>query len=91
MTTRYQIEKQNRFNTWEKLVNVLARGDNIEEGHFVERTWSTLLSKPINPEKNFYLAQRNGLKRCIGYFMGRCGILTIKPWNVAAMLAKQGS
>ena len=45
MTTRYQIEKQ--FNTWEKLVDVLAS---------VERAWSTQLSKPLNPEKNFYLA-----------------------------------
>ena len=54
MTTRYQIEKQ--FNTWEKLVDVLARSDLIKEGHFVERAWSTQLSKPLNPAKNFYLA-----------------------------------
>lgn len=90
MTTRNQISKQNN-TVWELLERSLSREDNIEEGHFAERTWAALLSKPINPEKNFYLDERNGLKRCIGHFKGRCGVLSIKPWSVAAMLAKQGS
>jgi hypothetical protein len=90
MTTRHQIERQD-VSVWKKLEQSLSRDDNIEEGHFAERTWAALLSKPINPEKNFYLQERNGLKRCIGHFKGRCGILTIKPWNVDAMIAKQGS
>lgn len=29
---------------WNDLVNVLSRGDNIEEGHFMERLWGSLIS-----------------------------------------------
>jgi hypothetical protein len=30
-----------------KLEISLTRGDNIEEGHFVERSWAALLSNPL--------------------------------------------
>ena len=34
-----------------KLVSSLARGDNIEEGHFAERTWAALLSRKYTFEE----------------------------------------
>lgn len=35
----------------EALANSLSRGDNIEEGHFAERTWAGLLSAPLSLEE----------------------------------------
>jgi hypothetical protein len=32
---------------WARLEQSLSRGDNIEEGHFVERTWAALLATPL--------------------------------------------
>jgi hypothetical protein len=32
---------------WLALEKSLARGDNIEEGRFAERSWATLLSDPL--------------------------------------------
>ena len=40
------IYKQD-MKMWMKLEISLARGDNIEEGHFVERSWAALLSNPL--------------------------------------------
>jgi hypothetical protein len=40
------IYKQD-MNMWMKLEISLTRGDNIEEGHFVERSWAALLSNPL--------------------------------------------
>jgi len=36
---------------WEKMEASLMRGDNIEEGHFAERTWAALLSRPLSLEE----------------------------------------
>jgi hypothetical protein len=36
---------------WTSLETSLSRGDNIEEGHFAERTWAALLSKPLGLEQ----------------------------------------
>ena len=33
---------------WSALSTALQRGDNIEEGHFVERLWAALLSPPVD-------------------------------------------
>jgi len=34
-------------SAWKRLGDELIRGDNIEEGHFMERTWAILLSTPL--------------------------------------------
>jgi len=36
------------LDDWSALSTALLRGDNIEEGHFVERLWAALLSPPVN-------------------------------------------
>ena len=33
---------------WEAMETSLTRGDNIVEGHYSERTWGSLLSKPLS-------------------------------------------
>lgn len=37
------------MSVWDAVERVLHRGDNIEEGHFVERSWAMLLSTPLRP------------------------------------------
>ena len=34
---------------WDPILQSLSRGDNIEEGHFMERLWAGLLSPPLPP------------------------------------------
>jgi len=46
-STTYSQIKQ-RENVWGKMEMTLSRGDNIEEGHFAERSWAALLSKPLS-------------------------------------------
>ena len=36
---------------WNSLGTSRTRADNIEEGHFAERTWAALLSKPLGLEQ----------------------------------------
>ena len=36
-------------SSWESLSRSLSRADNLEEGHFAERSWAGLLAKPIQP------------------------------------------
>jgi hypothetical protein len=43
-----QIQKQN-LTVWSAIEQSLARGDNIEEGHYAERSWAGLLSDPLPP------------------------------------------
>jgi len=35
--------------TWERLEQILTRGNNIEESHFAERSWASLLARPLPP------------------------------------------
>lgn len=44
--TRRAIQKQPR-KLWQSLEKSLRRGDNIVEGHFVERSWAGLLTDPL--------------------------------------------
>ena len=39
--------KNTPVDLWARLEQSLSRGDNIEEGHFVERTWAALLAPPL--------------------------------------------
>jgi hypothetical protein len=40
------------------LVQSLSRADNIEEGHFAERTWAGLLSTPLSDEERGYVTDK---------------------------------
>lgn len=37
------------MKVWKSLTKKLERGDNIQEGHYAERLWATLLSTPLKP------------------------------------------
>eukprot|EP00980_Cylindrotheca_fusiformis_P000389 scaffold92_cov85-Cylindrotheca_fusiformis.AAC.7 len=41
-----QIRKQDK-KVWQTIYQALSRGDNIEEGHYMERMWAMLLSSPL--------------------------------------------
>jgi hypothetical protein len=47
MTSMSTIRKV-KVSIWEKMLRLLSRGDNIEEGHYMERTWAAILSQPIS-------------------------------------------
>ncbi len=36
-------------STWKRIEKALSRGDNIEEGHFVERSWASILATSLQP------------------------------------------
>lgn len=69
--------------SFERLQALLARADNLEEGHFVERLWHALLRpEPVLPaEESAALArgitngQDNGMERK-GYY----DVISTKPW-----------
>jgi hypothetical protein len=42
------IKKQD-MNVWKTLEKILERGDNIQEGHYSERSWARLLANPLKP------------------------------------------
>lgn len=75
-STTYSQIKQ-RQNVWGKMEMTLSRGDNIEEGHFAERSWAALLSKPLStPAKLELKAKMTHHPRCYEFPWGdRCGSL----------------
>ena len=44
--TKKTIHRTSR-TSWEQMRDSLTRGDNIEEGHYAERSWLGLLSQPL--------------------------------------------
>lgn len=42
------IMKRN-MGTWRAIEESLSRGNNIQEGHYAERSWASLLSTPLQP------------------------------------------
>lgn len=47
-------------DVWSRLETSLSRGDNIEEGHFAERSWAALLSNPLEVAKQGKVLSRIG-------------------------------
>lgn len=39
--------KKTKSSVWNTVENILSRGDNIQEGHYMERSWGMLLSTPL--------------------------------------------
>ena len=56
---------------WKDLTHSLSRGNSIEEGHFAERTWASLLSPPLtkNDIKNIW-SMSHEVMRWYGAYMG---------------------
>ena len=46
-TTTRTNNIQSVTKVWEDITTSLSRADNLEEGHFMERTWGALLSQPL--------------------------------------------
>jgi hypothetical protein len=44
---------------WDAMEKSLSRGDSIEEGHYAERIWGCLLSKPISNETAVAIVDKN--------------------------------
>jgi hypothetical protein len=49
MTSLRAIE-ESPVQDWSVIVEQLSRGDNIEEGHYMERLWADLLSQPLSEQ-----------------------------------------
>ena len=71
-STVSQLKK--RKSVWGTIENKLSRGDNIEEGHFAERSWAGLLSKPLSPYAIDKLKEKKTHSMCDTFPWGdRCG------------------
>jgi len=46
-TSRLAAQRAPLKDGWARVAKALSRGDNIEEGHFMERMWAVLLSRPL--------------------------------------------
>lgn len=44
---------------WEEVERSLSRGNNIQEGHYAERSWANLLSTPLTSEQSEALISRS--------------------------------
>ena len=72
--------------TWERLEHSVSRGDNIVEGHFMERAWAGLLSLEPLPDKEI-LSHRNDtlcLRKGLGGYRGHLVLDadTLKKQNI---------
>ena len=73
-TTISQIKRHKSL--WKTIEKKLSRGDNIEEGHFAERSWAGLLSKPLSQEAIKKLKNKATHSLCDEFPWGdRCGTL----------------
>jgi hypothetical protein len=55
---------------WTAIVDSLSRGDNIEEGHYMERLWAHLFSPAFSKEERKTLLQRTSRYFLDGAFAG---------------------
>jgi hypothetical protein len=77
MVTIDRITHNDYVNDWTPFVQSLSRGDNIEEGHYMERLWGALLSKPLPVE-----IQQDWIRRRVRHFtratcLSFTGLLTV--------------
>ncbi len=56
--TNAQIAKQPKI-VWKAIEESLSRGDNLVEGHYAERLWACLLSKPLSNETATAIWEKN--------------------------------
>jgi len=64
-----------RLSVWKRIEENLSRGDNIEEGHFCERIWAGLLSKPLQESAVTSLMNKKTNVMCKARWKNRCGEL----------------
>ncbi|CAE7251320.1 unnamed protein product [Symbiodinium sp. CCMP2592] len=55
---------------WERLEQSLSRDDNIEEGHYAERSWAALLSMPLTLQQELDALRRAHLVEDKSWFRG---------------------
>ena len=60
---------------WNRVVQSLERGENIEEGHYMERSWAALLTAPLQLKEDRALAcaTANAPSRSERFFRGGIG------------------
>ena len=80
-TSVRQIRK--KLDTFRVIETSLSRADNLEEGHFAERSWARLLTRPLSPDGVLDIAARVDDSPCRNYaiegysqyWKDRCGTL----------------
>lgn len=61
--------------TWSAITKSLSRGNNIEEGHFAERSWAGILSGPFSKQVEEAITNRS---HYINFRGGEIGALVAK-------------
>lgn len=57
-TSRQAIHKKSS-KFWHDLEKSLSRGNNIEEGHFMERSWAGILADPVSTQQSLALTKHS--------------------------------
>ena len=65
-------------DVWRRMERSLSRGNNIEEGHFAERTWAGLLSQPLT-QRELELFRRTPHS----IFRGRSNLVLTAETNIS--------
>lgn len=58
-TTREAVQ-QIAPETWRAIAESMERGDNIEESHYMERTWAALLAPPLTSSEESAIQCKGG-------------------------------
>mmetsp|Transcript_24899 Transcript_24899/g.53054 ORF Transcript_24899/g.53054 Transcript_24899/m.53054 type:complete len:140 (+) Transcript_24899:3-422(+) len=66
------------WKVWEALEMSLSRGNNIEEGHFMERLWGILLATPLQPYQIAALWNHSGQNVINLSEIGIAGVLGLR-------------
>ena len=79
--TSLRTIRQSPVQNWTAIVHALSRGDNIEEGHYMERLWAQLLTPPMSKDQRRSLLDKTSRFFPDGAFAGM--IVTLAGDNPA--------
>jgi hypothetical protein len=68
--TSHRTIEQSPVKNWTAIVHALSRGDNIEEGHYMERLWAQLLTPPMSKDERRQLLDKTSRFFPDGAFAG---------------------
>lgn len=62
--------RKTKASVWKTSENILSRGDNIQEGHYMERTWGMLLAAPLETYQMDALVKCSTVREEKSHFKG---------------------
>ena len=62
--------RKTKASVWQTSETILSRGDNIQEGHYMERTWGMLLAAPLETYQMDALVKCSTVREEKSHFKG---------------------